>query len=94
MNNYIYAFILYFLLINIVSIILTVGDKHKAKRGSFRIPEKVLFMFSFLGGSVGMYITMRAIRHKTKHKKFMIGLPIIILVQIVFIFFIYRYAFL
>lgn len=94
MNNYIYAFILYFLLINIVSIILTVGDKLKAKRGSFRIPEKVLFMFSFLGGSVGMYITMRAIRHKTKHKKFMIGLPIIILVQIVFIFFIYRYAFL
>ena len=46
-----------------------------------RVPEKTLFAFSIAGGSIGMYATMYLIRHKTKHKRFMIGLPIIILLQ-------------
>jgi uncharacterized membrane protein YsdA (DUF1294 family) len=47
-----------------------------------RIPEKVLLLFSALGGSVAMFITMLIIRHKTKHVKFMLGIPIIMIVQI------------
>lgn len=73
--------LLYFLFINIVSVILCVADKLKAKTGGWRISEKTLFVASLIGGGVGMYATMKLIRHKTQHKRFMIGLPIIILIQ-------------
>ena len=72
---------LYLLFINVISIVLCLADKLKAKLDGWRIPEKTLFITSLIGGSVGMYITMQLIRHKTKHKRFVIGLPIIILVQ-------------
>lgn len=72
---------LYLFFINVISIVLCLADKLKAKLDGWRIPEKTLFITSLIGGSVGMYITMQLIRHKTKHKRFMIGLPIIILVQ-------------
>ncbi len=72
---------LYFLFINTVSVILCVADKLKAKVGGWRIPEKTLFVASFIGGGVGMYVAMKLIRHKTQHKRFMIGLPVIILIQ-------------
>ncbi len=71
----------YLLFVNIVSIILCITDKLKAKTGDWRIPEKTLFISSIIGGALGMYITMCLIRHKTQHKRFMIGLPVIILVQ-------------
>ncbi|MBQ5843177.1 MAG: DUF1294 domain-containing protein, partial [Clostridia bacterium] len=48
-----------------------------------RIPEKTLFLTALFGGSLAMYITMLVIRHKTKHKRFMIGLPVIALAQAV-----------
>lgn len=72
---------LYLLFINVISIILCMTDKLKSKLDGWRIPEKTLFIASLIGGSVGMYATMCLIRHKTKHKRFMIGLPVIILVQ-------------
>jgi len=72
---------LYLLFINVISIILCVTDKLKSKLDGWRIPEKTLFITSLIGGSVGMYATMCLIRHKTKHKRFMIGLPIIIFIQ-------------
>ena len=68
--------------ISLLTAIITVTDKIKARRGSYRIPEKVLFILAFLGGSVAEYFTMRLIRHKTLHKRFMIGLPIMIILQI------------
>ncbi len=74
---------LYLLFINTVSVILCIIDKFKAKTGGWRISEKTLFAASFIGGSVGMYVAMQRTRHKTKHKRFMIGLPIIIFVQAV-----------
>ena len=74
--------ILYWLLImNVSSAVICIFDKSQAKRGGLRVPENTLFAFSIAGGGVGMYITMQLIRHKTKHKRFMIGLPVIILVQ-------------
>lgn len=69
--------------INIVAIILCLVDKLKARVGGWRISEKTLFVTSFIGGALGMYIAMQLIRHKTQHKRFMIGLPIIIFIQAV-----------
>ncbi len=75
--------IVHLCLISLIAIIITVADKIKAKRGKWRVPEATLLIVSALGGSAAMYITMQLIRHKTKHKKFMIGIPIILLMQII-----------
>lgn len=71
----------YILLINLISIIVCIADKIKAQRNLWRISEKTLFMLSAIGGALGMYLTMITIRHKTKHKNFMIGLPFMFLVH-------------
>lgn len=75
-------FLLYFGFINLLSAVICAADKIKAVNGSYRISEKTLWLLSLLGGSVCMYLTMRAIRHKTLHKSFMIGLPLLIIAQI------------
>ena len=68
--------------LSVISVFMTVYDKLASKnRKNARVPEKVLFLLSMLGGSVAMYLTMLVIRHKTKHKRFMIGLPVIIIAQ-------------
>lgn len=71
----------YILIISIVSVIMTIKDKSCAKSGKWRVPEKTLFILSALGGSVAIYITMKTIRHKTQHKRFMLGIPAIMVVQ-------------
>ena len=63
---------------NLLAIVLTVSDKVRAKKGKWRVPEDTLLFVALLGGAVGEYITMR---HKTRHKKFMITLPVFILLQ-------------
>ena len=75
----------WFAFISLLTAIMTAADKIKAKKGSFRIPEKTLIILALLGGSVAEYSVMRLIRHKTLHKKFMIGLPLIIVFQLVLI---------
>ncbi len=78
------AFILgYLAAISIVSIIVCCYDKIAAKHAQrHRTPEITLLLLSALGGSVAMLLTMFLIRHKTKHAKFMIGIPLIILLQV------------
>lgn len=76
-KNLILIILIYFIVINITSAIVTVLDKFKAKHGKWRIPEKTLFILSAVGGAVGMYITMHLIHHKTKKMKFMVGIPAI-----------------
>lgn len=71
----------WFVLISLVSVILTVSDKRRARKGKWRIPEQTLFSAAILGGALAMYLTMRVIRHKTLHKRFMIGLPMIFILQ-------------
>lgn len=71
----------YILLINLISIIVCIVDKIKAQRNLWRISEKTLFTLSAIGGALGMYLTMITIRHKTKHKSFMVGLPFMFLVH-------------
>ena len=79
------AIIAYVAIISIVSVVMTIKDKSCAKKGKWRVPEKTLFILSALGGSVAMYITMKTIRHKTQHKRFMIGIPAIMVVQAILI---------
>ena len=77
-----YKFLLiYFIAISLMSVIVCVADKSRAKKGRWRVKESTLFLLSALGGSAAMYITMRLIRHKTLHKRFMIGVPLIIIAQ-------------
>lgn len=76
------SFLVYIITINMISCIICIYDKLMAKWGKRRISERFLFTLCFLGGSIFMYITMRLIHHKTLHKRFMLGIPLIILVQI------------
>lgn len=80
------ALAVYVLFINVLSVIVCVYDKNAARRKKRRIRERTLFLLCFLGGSPAMYLTMLAIRHKTKHKSFMIGIPLIMLLQIAIIY--------
>lgn len=88
MENYLILFLIYLLVINFYAVVITVSDKKLAKSGARRVPEKKLFITAALGGSLGMYITMRKIRHKTLHKRFMIGIPLIMAAQCVLIIFV------
>lgn len=72
--------------INIIAIFITIWDKRAAINGAWRIPEKTLFVLCLLGGCPGMYLTMRIIRHKTLHKRFMIGIPLIFVIQLALYF--------
>ena len=68
--------IIYLVLIGLVAVIITVADKSAAKRNKWRVPEATLMLIGLFGGALPMFVTMKTIRHKTKHKKFMIGLPL------------------
>ena len=68
--------LIYFVLISLVAVIITVADKSAAKKGKWRVPEATLMLIGIFGGALAMFVTMRTIRHKTKHMKFMIGLPL------------------
>lgn len=69
---------LYLALIWLLAVILTLLDKHRAKKGGRRVRERTLLLIGFLGGAFPMLCTMRAVRHKTLHKKFMICLPVFV----------------
>lgn len=72
----------YLIAINILSFVLMGLDKSKARRGAWRVPEKTLFLVAVVGGSVGAIAGMYVFRHKTKHLRFVIGLPVILLLQL------------
>lgn len=75
-------FYVYLIIISIVTVVLTVYDKIAAKKRAFRISEATLILCGLFGGAIAELVTMLIIRHKTRHIKFMIGLPVIILVQV------------
>ena len=79
--------LIYLAIISIVSIVVCIYDKIAAKHNpKHRTREATLLLLSALGGSVAMYLTMQLIRHKTKHVKFMVGIPLIIIAQIAIAF--------
>lgn len=71
------------IIINIIGFILMGVDKQKAIRHKWRIPEKTFFIVSILSGSLGTLIGMYTFRHKTKHIKFVAGIPIILVLQLI-----------
>lgn len=91
MNTFLIILAIYLIFINFLSVIVTVYDKLCAVKRRWRVKESTLLLLSALGGSVGMYITMQLIRHKTRHLKFMLGIPIILALQIVIALLIWRY---
>lgn len=72
----------YLILINLLGFFVMGIDKQKAKKGLWRIPEKTLFTVAILGGSIGSIAGMQTFRHKTKHTSFVVGMPVILLIQL------------
>ena len=72
----------YLFVLSLVAVILTVSDKLRARRGARRVPENTLLLVAALGGSFAMLLTMLLIRHKTRHPRFMLGIPLMLVLQI------------
>lgn len=81
----------YLFLINVLGYLLMLADKHKARKKQWRIPEATLMSVAALGGSVGSLLGMYHFRHKTKHPKFYIGIPLLLLLQIAAAVYFYRW---
>ncbi len=84
--NYLIYWIVF---INLFSFVLFGADKARAKKGAWRIPERTLILSAVLGGSVGAMAGMQVFRHKTRHRKFTIGLPVIFALQAAVFFYFY-----
>ena len=78
-------FIIYIIVINIVGYAVMFIDKKKAKRGSWRIPEKTIFIITAIGGGIGTIAGMYQFRHKTKKALFKYGLPFLLILDIALI---------
>jgi uncharacterized membrane protein YsdA (DUF1294 family) len=74
--------ILLLLLLNSTGLAIVALDKYKARKRLWRIPEKTIFLAAIAGGSLGVWFGMLIFRHKTRHKKFTIGIPLIIFLQL------------
>lgn len=76
-------FFLYLLLINAAAFLLMLIDKQKARKNRWRIPERTLMLSALFGGSIGALFGMYTFRHKTKHLKFTLGIPAILIGQLI-----------
>lgn len=86
-----YHYSLYYLLVvNTLTFLLYGIDKYKAKKARWRISEATLLMMAVIGGSIGAWAGMRLWHHKTMHKKFKYGIPLIILLQVALVFYLYN----
>ena len=79
---------IYLLLINTITFIVYGLDKQRAKRGAWRISETTLLLLAVVGGSIGAFLGMRIFHHKTKHLKFMLGVPVIFVLQILAVYYV------
>ncbi len=75
--------VLYIVVANIAAIAVTIHDKKAARKHQRRVPERTLLITAALSGCVSMYITMKIIHHKTKHPKFMLGIPAIFVLEVI-----------
>jgi len=75
--------IIYIAVINIIGFVICGTDKKRARNGEWRIAEKTFFITAILGGAAGVYLGMYYFRHKTKHWYFVIGIPVIFIMEIV-----------
>lgn len=93
MNTYILGLVIYFFIINLFAIFLMKYDKVKAINNQFRVSEKTLFLIALILGGIGIYIGMYLFRHKTKHVKFTVGIPLIIILNILTIYYLISHVF-
>ena len=82
--------LLYLLIVNALAFALMLADKRKAQKKLWRIPEATLLLSAAIGGSIGSLAGMYTFRHKTKHLKFTLGVPAILIAQIVIVFLLIR----
>lgn len=78
----------YFILVNIIGIYIMYRDKAKAQHRQYRIREATLWRVAFIGGAVGTTIGMHWFRHKTKHKVFRFGFPVLAIIEVILLLFI------
>lgn len=76
-------FYYYLIFMNNLAFLLMANDKQRARHKKWRIPEKTLFLTAILGGSIGSILGMQIFRHKTRHTAFVIGMPCILVIQII-----------
>ncbi len=81
--------VIYLIVINILSLVMMGIDKRRAVNREWRISEKTLFLFAIIGGSIGSIAGMKIFHHKTKHKQFMYGMPLLLILQIILGFLIF-----
>lgn len=77
--------VIYLIIINLAAFLAMFIDKKKAENNKWRIKESTLLVLALVGGSIGEIIGMYVFRHKTKKPKFVIGIPVIIILQILLI---------
>ena len=86
-------FLAYIAVISLISIVVCIYDKKISRKNKveLRTPEKTLMFLSFIGGGAAMYLTMLLTRHKTKHVKFMLGIPLMIALHAVIVYLLFHY---
>lgn len=82
-----FIYIFYFIIINVVGYFVMKVDKARARAGKNRIPENILFSISILGGSLGIILAMKRSRHKKKKKNFSVGVPVMLVVNVIMLIF-------
>lgn len=93
MNMYVLGLVIYFFIINLFAIFLMKYDKVKAINNQYRVSEKTLFLIALILGGIGIYIGVYLFRHKTKHVKFTVGIPLIIILNILTIYYLISHVF-
>lgn len=93
MNMYVLGLVIYFFIINLYAIFLMKYDKVKAINNQYRVSEKTLFLIALILGGIGIYIGIYLFRHKTKHVKFTVGIPLIIILNILTIYYLISHVF-
>ena len=78
--------VIYLIVMNAAAFLVMLADKNRAKKKLWRVPEAVLFILALLGGSLGIWAGMYLCRHKTRHGKFVLGIPLILIMQIVLLY--------
>lgn len=73
--------LIYIIAINVIAFIVMGIDKHRAEKRKWRVPEKNLWLLAIIGGSIGSIIGMKTFRHKTKHRSFQFGMPVLLIGQ-------------
>ncbi|MCI6874693.1 MAG: DUF1294 domain-containing protein [Parabacteroides sp.] len=83
----------YLLIVNVLAFIIYGFDKYQARKAGRRIPEATLLIWAGIGGSIGAWMGMKIWHHKTLHKKFKYGIPILITMQVAFVVYMYTNCF-